>query len=215
MHKALSLCYCALLLNNGFAQEHQRPERIDSFKGNAFTVKDLSDTTTILDPVTLEINTVIRNPSPIPVKMNAMNIYGKSDVSKLPGVTEQTLKNYLLFKLGDKITGLGDGAYRLILNSVVISDKGTISFYDYVTIERHTRIKVKDPGSRNIAYREDWTEIEATQDKPFVLAVHTILDKAPQYTPAFAGGFPVPCRLSDEEFKRPFYIHGGKIYHNK
>lgn len=197
------------------AQDRPPTDKTITFKGNVFTVKDFSDTATMLDLSTLEVATTVKDPSPIPVKMNALNIYGKDDVDKLPGVTEQTIKYYLLHKLGDKVTSLGNGEYRLVLNSVVISDKGRIVFYDFIGLERHTRHKITEPGTNKISYQEQWTEISSTQMKLFKNAVDDILQHAPKYRPALSYNNAVPCRLSDEAFKKPFYIKGGILSFTK
>lgn len=216
MRKALSLFYCSFIIITAPAQQREPIDRVDSFKGNAFKVKVFSDTTTMLDPVTLDVETVISNPSPVPYKMNAMNIYREADVDKPPSITEQKLQHYILQKLGNHITSLGDGEYRLILNSIVISEQGKIAYYDYIAVERYTQTRIKDASGANTThFRTDWKEIPQTQEKAFTTALEKIIDSAPKYTPAQAGGYPVPFSMSDDIIKQPFYIRAGKIYHNK
>lgn len=191
-------------------------------KGNVFIAKSFADTATMLDPVTTEVYTVINNPSPIPVKLNGVSIYGKNEVDRAPSVTENTLKAYILHHLKDHLAGLADGEYRMILNSVVLNERGKVVFYDYIAIERGVRQKTADVvvsmgsgESRRARGKIIWKDVPAMRTQTIYNAIDKILSNTPKYTPAVVYGNAVPCRLSDEAFKAPFYLKGGVVYHGK
>lgn len=169
-----------------------------TYKGNVFVVKNMADTVTMLNQQSMEVETIINNPSPIPVKMNGLDIYGIDEVQTPPGITESTLKFYILNKLGKQITGAGDGIYRMVLNSVVIDVQGRVVYYDFIGIEKRTR--------------KGWLDVPALSDEVIAVQIENVFDGAPVYTPAMLSGAKVACRLSDEEFQQPFQVERGSVY---
>lgn len=169
-----------------------------TFKGNVFVVRSMADTVTMLNQQTMEVETVINNPSPIPVKMNWLDIYGIDEVQKKPGVTENTLKFYLLNKMSNQVAALSDGIYRMVLNSVVIDARGKVVFYDFIGMER--RLK------------KGWVTVPGINDDAIAALVGSLLEGTPVYTPATLSGAKVACRMSDDAFQKPFFIEKGVAY---
>lgn len=209
-----SFMITALIVSTGtvYAQNNKGKTETVTFNGNILEVKNFADTVTMLDPVTAEVYSVINNPSPIPVKINGVSIYGKDETDQQPGVTENTLKVYLLHKLKDKLSYLADGEYRLILNSVVISANGKVVYYDYIGIDRKLKQKIDQGGQAH--YKTSWKEVKGMQTNAVRTTVKKVLSNTPKYKPAIVSGAAVPCRMSDEAFQQPFYMKGGTVYHH-
>src|SRR5690606_34555792 len=126
------------------AYAQTKPPRIDTitYKGNLFEVSNMGDTVDMLDPVTGEIETIISNPHPIPLKINNMNIYAKADVETEPSVTAAMLNRHILQSLAGRVAKLADGEYRLLLSNVIVSDRGKIVYYNFDGIEKRSSRKV-------------------------------------------------------------------------
>lgn len=184
--------FCVVTCANytAYAQQKQPVITTITHKGNVFEVMNSADTFLALDPVTNEVGTVIENPNPIPLKLNNMNIYSKSDVEKHPSVNGTTLRNYILQTIGKQ---LADGEYRLLLSNVILNEKGKIVYYNYDGVEKKTSTSAKKDATIT-------TKI-----------IDNLMDKTPAYKPAVVYNNAVPYRLTDTELQQPFKIKNGTI----
>lgn len=185
-------------------------------KGNVFELKVMADTTEILDPVTMETIWEIRNPDPIPLKLNNMNIYAVNEVGNQPSVSGETLRRFIIGQLNAHLKK--DGEYRLMLDNIVINDKGKIVYYNFKGIEKkvttHTQTIEAGKSSSPVSYamsRADWKETDKNLSSFLSTQIEKIIDIAPTYKPALVYNQPVPCLLDTKELQRPFFVRNGLI----
>lgn len=210
--------FCVMMMAIVPAHTQSRPPRIDTitYKGNVFEVSNMGDTVEMLDPVTGEIETIISNPYPIPVKMNAMNIYAKGDVDIAPSVTANMLNRQIIQSLSHRITTLADGEYRLLLSNVIVSDKGKIVYYNFDGIEKRTSRKIignnnasKNATTNQVGSKVEWNKVNSLG----TIKIDNIIDKIPVCKPATVYNNAVPYRYADEDFKQSFYIKNGAVHY--
>lgn len=210
--------FCVTMLAIVPAHAQNRPPRIDSitYKGNVFVVSNMGDTVEMLDPVTGEIETIISNPYPIPVKMNAMNIYAKGDVEIAPSITADMLNRQIIQSLANRFTKLADGEYRLLLSNVIVSDKGKIVYYNFDGIEIRTSRKITGNNNASKNAKQEVSKIEWNKVNSLgTLKIDNIIDKIPAYKPATVYNNAVPYRFADEELQQSFYIRAGVVSYTK
>lgn len=186
-----------------------------SFKGNVLEVKNMADTTEILDPATMETEWVVRNPNPIPLKLNNLNIYAVKEVEQQPSVTGETVRRYIIHQLSSLFKK--DGEYRLMLDNMIIGDKGKIVYYNFTGVEEKITKRTLQANNKKTTYsnysmgRTDWKETDRNLSTTLSMQIEKVIDKAPVYKPAMVYNQPVPCLLDTEELQRPFYVKGGVI----
>lgn len=185
-----------------------------NYKGNVLEVKNIADTVEVLDPVTTEVLTVIETPNPIPLKLNNMNIYAVKEVEQQPSVTGETVRRYIIHQLSSHFKK--DGEYRLMLDNIIISDKGKIVYYNFNGIEekitKRTLQTNKGTTYSNISMgRTDWKETDKKLSTDLSAQIEKLIDKSPAYKPATVYNQPVPCLLDTKELQRPFVVKGGVI----
>lgn len=185
-------------------------------KGNVFELKNMADTTEILDPVTMETEWVVRNPNPMPLKLNNMNIYGVNEVGNQPSVSGETLRRFIISQLSAHLKK--DGEYRLMLDNIIINDKGKIVYYNFNGIEKkvttHTQTIEAGKSSSPVNYamsRTDWKETDKNLSTSLSTQIEKIIDKTPAYKPAMVYNQPVPCLLDTKDLQRPFFVRNGVI----
>ena len=176
----------------------------------------MADTTELLDPVTMETLWEIRNPNPIPLKLNNMNIYAIQEVEQQPSVTGETVRRYIIHQLSSQLKK--DGEYRLMLDNLIISDKGKIVYHNFNGVEKKTAVITKGEStehtggtSRNVVHSYRWKETDKSLSTKLSAQIEKIIDKAPVYTPATVYNQPVPCLLDTKELQKPFTVKGGVI----
>jgi hypothetical protein len=213
IHKGITVITTSLFLYTSFSVSAQ--VSTINYKGNVLEVKNMADTTELLDPVTMETLWEIRNPNPIPLKLNNMNIYAVKEVEQQPSVTGESVRRYIIHQLSSQLKG--DGEYRLMLDNIVISDKGKIVYYNYNGVEKKvtTRTQTIEAGKSSPANysigRTDWKETDKKLSTTLSVQIEKIIDKAPVYTPATVYNQPVPCLLDTKELQKPFTVKGGVI----
>ena len=186
-----------------------------NYKGNVLEVKNMADTFEILDPLTMDVHVVINNPNPVPQKFNNMNIYAVKDVEQKPSVTGDALRRDIIQLVSTHIKK--DGEYRLMLDNVIIGDKGKIVYYNFDGVEEKQTIRtlqINDEKSVSSNYamgRTDWKLMKNIPGKTLSGYVEKIINKAPTYKPAMVYNQPVPCQLDTKELQRPFTIKGGMV----
>lgn len=186
-----------------------------NYKGNVFELKNMADTTEILDPVTMETEWVVRNPNPIPVKLNNMNIYADNEVEQHPSVSGDKIRRYIIQQLSGLLKS--DGEYRLMLDNIIISDKGKIVYHNFNGIEKKitTRMQAMEAGKSSPANyavsRTDWKEADKNLSVSLITQIEKAIDKSPTYKPATVYNQPVPCLLDTKELQRPFTIKAGMV----
>lgn len=185
-----------------------------NYKSNVFELKVMVDTTEILDPVTMETIWEIRNPNPIPLKLNNMNIYAVNEVGNQPSVSGETLRRFIIGQLNAHLKK--DGEYRLMLDNIIINDKGKIVYYNFNGIEKKITTQTIEAGKSsspvsNAMSRADWKETDKNFSASLSTQIEKIIDKAPAYKPAMVYNQPVPCRLDTKELQRPFFVRNGVI----
>ncbi len=214
IHKGIAVITTSLFLYTSFSVSAQ--VSTINYKGNVLEVKNMADTTELLDPVTMETLWEIRNPNPIPLKLNNMNIYAVQEVEQQPSVTGETVRRYIIHQLGSQLKK--DGEYRLMLDNIIISDKGKIVYHNFNGIEKKTTITTTGEttvhtggASRNIVHSYRWKETDKKLSTTLSVQIEKIIDKAPVYTPATVYNQPVPCLLDTKELQRPFTVKAGVI----
>lgn len=185
-----------------------------NYKGNVLEVKNTADTIEMLDPVTTEVMTVIENPNPIPLKLNNMNIYAVNEVEQRPSVSGDKIRRYIIQQLSSYFKK--DGEYRLMLDNIIISDKGKIVYYNFTGIEENITKRTfqtnKGATYSSISMgRTDWKETDKKLSTTLSTQIEEIIDKTPVYKPATVYNQPVPCLLDTKELQRPFFVKGGVI----
>lgn len=185
-----------------------------NYKGNVFELKNMADTTEILNPVTMETEWVVRNPNPIPVKLNNMNIYADNEVEQQPSVSGDKIRRYIIQQLSGLLKS--DGEYRLMLDNIIISDKGKIVYHNFNGIEKKVTIQSDqsdntNSGHRNVAITWRWKETDKQLSASLSAQIEKAIDKSPTYKPATVYNQPVPCQLDSKELQRPFTIKGGMV----
>jgi len=183
-------------------------------KGNVLEVRNMADTTEVLDPVTMETLWEIRNPNPIPLKLNNMNIYADNEVEQRPSVSGDKIRRYLIQQLSGQLKS--DGEYRLMLDNIIISDKGKIVYHNFNGLEKKVTIQSDqsdntNSGHRNVAITWRWKETDKKLSAALTAQIEKVIDKAPTYKPAIVAHQPVPCQLDTKELQRPFNIKGGIV----
>ncbi|HYD22096.1 MAG TPA: hypothetical protein VEB40_11520 [Flavipsychrobacter sp.] len=186
-----------------------------NYKGNILEVRDMADTTEILDPVTMEAETIINNPDPIPLKLNNMNIYAVNEVENPPSITGDAVRRETIQRIRSHITK--DGEYRLLLDNVVISEKGKIVYYNFNGVEKKTTTKVAPAiagSTKSADYaigRVEWKETDKVLSNAVSAQIEKIIDNTPAYKPAMVYKQPVPCLLDPKDLQRPFFVKNGAI----
>lgn len=208
IYKTILLSILILAATGATGQHYHAVADTIVYNNNIFTVRHMGDTTTMLNEETGEVNTIIKHPFPVPVMINSYDIFDKTQVEQLPNVTENTIKFFLLHKLGNKITNLADGEYRLKLYNIVIDKNGRIAYHDFMGIEKN--------AVNNVTGSTQWQLVQSLQTGAMGTVVKKILEQsAHTYTPAMLYGKPVNVLLSDEEFATPFFVQDGLVTHQK
>lgn len=214
IHKRVAALAATLFLFMPFCA----PAQISTinYKGNVLEVKNAADTIEILDPVTTEVMTVIENPNPIPLKLNNMNIYAVNEVEQRPSVSSDKIRRYIIQQLSEHFKR--DGEYRLMLDNIIISDKGKVVYHNFNGVEKKIAIQTghSDNGSNsgpsaNGIKTARWKETDKNFSITLSTQIEKVLDKAPVYKPATVYNQPVPCLLDTRELQRPFVVKGGVI----
>ncbi|MBZ0100198.1 MAG: hypothetical protein K8F30_14030, partial [Taibaiella sp.] len=152
-------------------------------------------------------------PYPIPLKLNNMNIYGVNEVGNQPSVSGETLRRFIISQLSAHLKK--DGEYRLLLDNVVLGEKGKIVYYNFKGLEKKvtiaTRRESSDGSSRQIFQTTRWKETDENKSTALFTQIENAIDKAPTYKPAMVYNQPVPCLLDTKELQQPFTIKGGMI----
>lgn len=184
-----------------------------NYKGNVLEVKNMADTTEVLDPITMETLWEIRNPNPIPLKLNNMNIYADNEVEQRPSATGEVVRKYLIQQISGQVKA--DGEYRLMLDNIIISDKGKIVYHNFNGLEKKTTITTNHsaPGDTpaRVSQTNRWKETDKKLSASLANQIEKAIDKAPTYKPAMVYNQPVPCQLDTKELQRPFTIKGGMV----
>lgn len=185
-----------------------------NYKGNILEVNNMADTVEVLDPITMETLWEIRNPNPIPLKLNNMNIYADNEVEQRPSVTGATIRKYIIQQISSQLKT--DGEYRLMLDNIIISDKGKIVYHNFNGIEKKVTIQSDESdntnsGHRNVAITWRWKETDKNLNTSLTTQIEKAIDKAPVYKPAIVAHQPVPCQLDTKELQKPFTIKKGVV----
>ena len=195
----LAICLCTLCTANCEAQFKKPVVRTITSGNNVFEVHDYADTVEMLDTKTMDVHLVIKNPNPLPVKINHLDIYAKEDVQNPPSINEAILKNLLIKTLYKEIGRFTNGRYRMLISNVIIDDKGKIVYYNFDGFE-------KDANRNN-----NWKPVYKTKTAQWQHLIKQTLDKTPACKPASVYGSAVPYRLSDEVIQQAFFINNGMI----
>lgn len=212
IHKGIAVITAYLFLCTSFSVSAQ--VSTINYKGNVLEVKNMADTTEILDPVTMETLWEIRNPNPIPLKLNNMNIYADNEVEQRPSVSGDKVRRYIIQQLSSQLKS--DGEYRLMLDNIIVSDKGKIVYYNFNGIEKKATIQSDqfdntNSGHRNVAITWRWKEADKNLSTKLSAQIEKAIDKAPAYKPAMVYNQPVPCQLDTKELQKPFTIKKGMV----
>lgn len=202
------------------AQQKQPYVTHITYKGNMFEVlKTPADTAEMLNMGSMEVETVITDPNPVPLKCNNMNIYNKKDVEKAPGITGDGLKQIVLQALAKQIAGFADGEYRLQLNNIVISDKGKLVYYNFEGFEKmavrqtYTAGTTPQPAkTQGMVYEKArWQKVYEDKTVAMRKTVEGTLDRLASSNPATVKGYAVPYNIPEEDTKRFFSVRKGII----
>lgn len=202
------------------AQDKQPYVTHITYKGSMFEVlKTPGDTAEMLDLVTNEVELVITNPNPVPVKYNNMNIYSKGDVEKKAGVTGDVVKRTILQALAKYIAKFADGEYRILLSNIIINDKGKVVYYNFDGFEKMSVQQTYTAGSKpepnkvqgKVFERAKWTTVYEEQLVDMTKTVEAAVDKLPAGAAASVKGYPVPYRIPDDDTKQSFPVRKGVI----
>jgi hypothetical protein len=213
IHKGIAVISASLFLCTSFSASAQ--VSTIHYNGNVLEVKNMADTTEILDPVTMETEWVVHNPSPIPLKLNNMNIYADNEVEQRPSVSGDKIRRYIIQQLSSHFKK--DGEYRLMLDNIIIGDKGKIVYYNFTGVEEKITKRTLQANNKKTTYSNysmgstDWKETDKNLSITLSAQIEKIIDKTPAYQPAKVYNQPVPCLLDSKELQRPFYVKGGVI----
>lgn len=211
IQKGIAVITASLFLSTSFSASAQ--VSTINYKGNVLEVRNMADTTEVLDPITMETLWEIRNPNPIPLKLNNMNIYADNEVEQRPSVTAAIMRKYLIQQLSGQLKT--DGEYRLILDNIIISDKGKIVYHNFNGLEKKITITTRQEStggaSANVFRTDRWKETDKQLSASLSTQIEKAIDKAPTYKPAMVYNQPVPCQLDTKELQRPFMIKGGMV----
>ncbi len=185
------------------------------FKGNYFEVASAVETLMVENPVTQEVELVVANPNPIPIKMNGYTIYTDKEIDSPPSLTVSKLKHYLLYQLGHTLTGLGDGMYRIYLDNVIIDDRGKVAYYNFGGIQYaqkpQTTTNRKSGSSIRVAFKTDWQNLPEAHQQKIKQKLEDIIDNMPAHTPAKAYNHPVIYRMEMKTFTNLFEVEKGTL----
>ena len=195
----LAVCLSILCTINCEAQFKKPVVRTITSGNNVFEVHDYSDTVEVLNTTTMDVETVIKNPHPIPVKLNHIDIYTKEDVKTLPSLTEVALRGLFIKALYGEIGRFTTGRYRILISNVVIDAKGKIVYYDFDGFEKAI------PKSNN------WQAVYQTKTEKWRSTIKQTIEKGAGYKPAYVYGSAVPFRFSDEGVQQFFIVNNGMI----
>lgn len=191
-----------------------------TYKGNMFEVSKIpADTAEMLNMESMEVETVITDPNPVPLKCNNMNIYGKKDVEKVPGITGDGLKRIALQALAKQIAAFTDGEYRMLLSNIIINDKGKLVYYNFDGFEKmavrqtYTAGTTPQPAkTQGMVYEKaKWQKVHEDKVPAMRKIVETAFDKLATSTAATVKGYAVPYNIPEEESKRFFSVRKGVI----
>lgn len=184
-----------------------------NYKGNILEVNNMADTVEVLDPITMETLLIVRNPNPIPMKLNNMNIYADNEVEQRPSVTAATLRKYIIQQISNQVKT--DGEYRLMLDNIIISDKGKIVYHNFNGLEKKITITTNNSTPEDkparVAQTDRWKETDKKLNTSLTTHIERAIDKAPVYKPAIVALQPVPCQLDTKELQKPFTIKKGMV----
>lgn len=211
IHKGIAVITASLFFCTSFSVSAQ--VSTVNYKGNVLEVKNMADTTEILDPVTMETLWEIRNPNPIPLKLNNMNIYADNEVEQRPSVSGDKVRRYIIQQLSSQLKS--DGEYRLMLDNIIVSDKGKIVYHNFNGIEKKTTITTNhsapDDNPVRVSQTNRWKVTDKKLSASLTTQIETIIEKAPTYKPATVYNQPVPCQLDTKELQKPFTIKKGVV----
>ncbi len=211
IHKGIAVITVSLFLCTSFSVSAQ--VSTINYKGNVLEVNNMADTVEVLDPITMETLWEIRNPNPIPLKLNNMNIYADNEVEQRPSVTATTLRKYIIQQLSSQVKA--DGEYRLMLDNIIISDKGKIVYHNFNGLEKKVTIttdrSTPDDKPARVAQTDRWKETDKKLNTTLSTQIEKVIDKAPVYKPAIVARQPVPCQLDTKELQKPFTIKKGVV----
>lgn len=197
---SLAIVCCSILMNI-YAQEKKPVTRMVHTNGNVIELLDYSDTFEMLDMTTNEVREVIENPDGEPVKINGGNIYTAKDaIDKKPVVDEGTVRQYILNRIGGRLTGLGDGAYAIRLNNIILDEKGRIAYYNLASVEKSsiTRMPVYS-----------WKKTDDRTQERISALIRELVAAMPAYSPVTVYKNPVPFRLTAANDEQILIIKNG------
>lgn len=186
------------------------------FKGNYFEVASAVETLMVEDPITQEVELVVANPNPIPIKMNGYTIYTDKEIDTPPSLSVEKLKRYLLYQLGTTLTGLGNGMYRMYLDNVIIDDKGKVAYYTYGGVQyaqkpMPSQNNDRPKSSMRVSYKVDWQNLPEVHQQRIKKKLEVLIEKMPAYSPAKAYNQPVIYRMEMKSFPNSFEVDKGHL----
>ena len=170
-------------------------------------------------PITMNIMGKERTSTPNPLSVNEQPIYRSDyEVNTNPLIQGySSLKTYMAKAMQPVYAKLPDGVYIINTNSIVISKKGKLVYFDY-SLVRKSSGKIHRIGGSNMSMEQMRTELERPEDtkvenpadtvmapdmkKMIHQALYKALDNAPAFKPALKNGKPVNCLLG------PYYYYG-------
>ncbi|RYZ15969.1 MAG: hypothetical protein EOP49_52320 [Sphingobacteriales bacterium] len=144
-------------------------QKLQQQQKDLFVYSSLPDSVLDRDPVSHEFKMHLVQKDRVPVSINGEPVYGNEDVNAYPFLsnnlpkyagaqftipydrtTLQSLDQYLFAKLEKDLSKLGDGAYYLGLDKVIINDEGQVAYYEFKGLHTPTNHQIREDLRNNI-----------------------------------------------------------------
>lgn len=185
-----------------------------TYGGNVieFSESGPSDTMMVQDPKTGEIKMIITSIDPKPQLINGERIYTSDELegergqnrryTKPSAFSSAAMKEYLLGNMKKELKKLDDGDYRLIVENIVIDNKGKLVYFEFGGLKKVIKLEGKKQKTEGI---------DKKTEEIFVKKVAILINSAPTHTPAIYDGNEVNSSINNWDFYNSFTIKNKKL----
>ncbi len=211
----LALVCIVCFSKNSFSQKFVKNGNTVTYRGNKFELRKFhADTILTTDPVTGKEHTMIETAANQLVKMNGKPIYHhdfKGNTLKEPyfAGSNSDLWEYLMHNLKSDFAKMDDGYYCLIINNLIIDEKGKIVYYEYENVRKSNRYFIRESL---IMDSSRITSIDKKDQQIIFGKINDLMQKVPPFVPGMLDGKKVIAYYDDMGFSRSIKVADHEVY---